>query len=110
MVPPPSTRSGSSGPTARSALDHSRVPKEFPRIEEFTVDDVGRFWVRRRTASGLAIDIWSAAGTQLTTIDAPALFSKYAPFVVRGDKLYVVLPSPDGDPLVVRYGVVNNAR
>jgi hypothetical protein len=93
-----------------TALDHSRVPKNFPRIEEVTVDDAGRFWVRRRTASGLAIDIWSASGTQLATIDAPALFNKYAPFVIRDDKQYVVLPSPDGDPLVVRYGIAGNAR
>jgi hypothetical protein len=93
-----------------TALDHSRVPKNFPRVEEVTLDDAGRFWVRRRTASGLAIDIWSAAGTQLATIDAPVVFSKYAPFVVRDDKLYVVLPSPDGDPLVVRYAIEKSAR
>jgi hypothetical protein len=93
-----------------TALDRSRVPKNFPRVEEVTVDDAGRFWVRRRTASGLAIDIWSASGTQLATIDAPVVFTKYGPFVIRGDKLYVVLPSPDGDPLVVRYGIVGAAR
>lgn len=89
-------------------LDRSRVPKDFPRIDVVDVDDEGRFWIRRRTARGLAIDVWSSSGVQLATIDAPVIFGKYAPFVVRGGKLYVVLPSEDGDPLVVRYRIVTS--
>ncbi len=91
-------------------LDRSRVPRTYPRVDEVDVDDEGRFWVRRRVANGLAIDVWSAAGTQLATIAAPAVFGKYGPFVIRRGHLYVVLPSENDDPQVVRYRIVTGGR
>lgn len=91
-------------------LDRSRVPRHYPRVDEVDLDDEGRFWVRRRVANGLAIDVWSPAGTQLATIAAPEVFGKYGPFIVRGGHLYVVLRSENDDPQVVRYRIVTGDR
>lgn len=87
-------------------VDASRVPRRYPRISEINVDDKGRLWVRRRGPTGLALDVWSRNGVRLATLDAPVMFGKYLPFLVRDEKLYAVVPDEDGVPFVVRYGIV----
>jgi hypothetical protein len=85
----------------------SRIPKSYPRIDEIDVDDKGRLWVRRRApGGGLALDVWSRNGVQLATLDAPLVFQKYLPLVIRDDRLYTVVPDEDGVPFVVRYRIV----
>jgi hypothetical protein len=96
-------------PIPPGTLDESRVPKNFPRIEEVDVDDEGRIWVRRRVGGGLAFDVWSFNGTQLATITAPIAFEKFRPLYIRNNKLYVVIGDSDGVPIVVRYAIVRAA-
>jgi hypothetical protein len=90
-------------------LDVARIPSHYARIEEVDVDDEGRIWVRRRSATGLAIDIWSFNGKQIATIDAPVYFEKYRPIVIRNGALYVVIADADGVPVVVRYRIRGTA-
>lgn len=96
-------------PIPPGTLDESRVPKNFPRIEEVDVDDEGRIWVRRRVVGGLAFDVWSFNGVQLATINAPVAFEKFRPLYIRNNRLYVVVGDSDGVPLVVRYAIVRTA-
>jgi hypothetical protein len=96
-------------PIPPGTLDESRVPKNFPRIEEVDVDDEGRIWVRRRVPGGLAFDVWSVNGVQVATIAAPVAFEKFRPLVIRNNRLWVVIGDNDGVPIVVRYSIVRTA-
>jgi hypothetical protein len=92
------------GPTG---LEYGRIPKSKPAIDRITVDEQGRLWVRRPSATGvIEFDIYSSNGRILATIE----WGKYrnptwVPFVVRGDNLYTVVLDDDGLQHVVRFKI-----
>lgn len=92
----------SKGPTG---LDFSRIPKEKPAIDRLTVDDQGRLWVSRTTATGaLAHDIFSSNGRIIATAELRGCrTSVWLPFVVRRDNVYTVCLDEDDVQFVTRF-------
>jgi hypothetical protein len=97
----------SRGPTG---LDFSRIPQRKPAIDRITTDDSGRLWVRRANPSGgILFDLWSADGTLEATIELTGVQTgTWAPFVVRGDDVYLVILGEDDVPQVGRFRIARS--
>ena len=89
-----------------SGLDFSRIPRTKPAIERITVDDQGRAWIKRTNAQGLIeFDLYDSNDQQLATV----LLGKYrlgAPFVVRGENVYIGILDEDDVQYVARFRIV----
>lgn len=97
----------SRGPTG---VDFSRIPQVKPAIDRITVDDTGRLWVRRTNPTGgILFDLWSATGTHEATLELNGVQTgTWAPFVVRGDDVYLVILGEDDVPQVGRYRITRS--
>lgn len=93
------------GPTG---LDFDRIPRVKPLIDQLTVDDHGRLWVRRTNGAGeVVFDIFDSAGTPLASaVLGRHRISVWRPFVVRGDNAYAVVLGTDDVEQVVRFSIV----
>jgi hypothetical protein len=86
-------------------LEMSRVPKVKPAIEGITADGEGRLWVMRPALNGTReLDVIDAAGRVIATMSMGTIkTSRYAPFTVRGENIYLVVYDDDDVPFVVRF-------
>jgi hypothetical protein len=89
-----------------ATLDYSLIPAHKPIMEGVVMDDEGRVWVRTRTAEGVGLVVFGADGTPLARVPLSVEPKAYAPFLVRGDRIYFVATDADDVPSVVRYRVV----
>jgi hypothetical protein len=89
-----------------ATLDYSLIPAHKPIVDGVVMDDEGRVWVRTRTVEGIGLVVFDAAGTPLARVPLPVEPKAYAPFLVRGDRIYFVATDADDVPSVVRYRVV----
>ncbi|MBX3132546.1 MAG: 6-bladed beta-propeller [Gemmatimonadaceae bacterium] len=98
----------SRGPTG---LDFSRIPKAKPAILRLSVDDRNRLWVRRDKAEGgILFDIITSDGRHEATVSLDGVrTSTWAPFVVRGDVVLLVIVGEDDVPQVGRF-VIDRGR
>lgn len=88
-----------------ATLDYSLIPVHKPIVDGVVLDEEGRVWVRTRTADGIGLVVFSAGGTPLARVPLPVEPKAYAPFMVRGDRIYFVATDTDDVPSVVRYRV-----
>jgi hypothetical protein len=89
-----------------SGFDYGKIPRTKPIVELISIDDQGRAWLRRKTSQGVVeFDVFSPAGQML----AIAMLGKYrllpAPYVFRGDDVYMVALDDDDVQHVVRLHV-----
>lgn len=94
----------SRGPTG---VDFSRIPATKPAIDRITVDDQERLWVRRnRPEGGILFDLYRADGTHEATVSLDGVrTSTWAPFVVKGDIVLLVIVGEDDVPQVGRFRI-----
>ncbi len=92
----------SRGPTG---LDFSRIPATKPAIARMTVDDQNRLWLRRdRENQGILFDVITPDGTHEATLRLDGVRTPaWAPFVVRGDVVLLVIVGEDDVPQVGRF-------
>lgn len=87
-----------------SNVDYSQIPKVKPVIQALDVDDAGRLWARRTTASrsSTTFDLFDTNGSPIATVTGPFRISAFWHPVIRGDAMYTVVVDEDDVPMVVR--------
>ncbi|HUG27980.1 MAG TPA: hypothetical protein VMK53_06745 [Gemmatimonadales bacterium] len=88
-----------------AATDYSLIPSVKAIVEGISMDDVGRVWVRARTAEGFRLIGFDREGRPIAAIVLPEAPHRWAPLVVRGDRVWYVTTDADGVPAVVRYRI-----
>jgi len=86
-------------------LDYSLIGATKPIVEGVSTDDIGRAWVRARTAAGFQLIVFNVEGRAVGRVPLPREPLRYGPLVVRGDRVYFVAVDADDVPSVVRYRV-----
>ena len=81
-----------------------RIPDTKPAFERYLVDDTGRHWFGRATASPDSIDWWMANPKEKTVVTA-TLPSRVYLMTVRGGSAYGLKMTESGAPALVRYRV-----
>ncbi len=81
------------------------VPTTAPAFEALTADRAGRLWVERGGGDTLhsRYDVFSATGTFLGPVVAPARLARYGATVWTDSSVYTITEDPDGTPAIVRY-------
>lgn len=85
--------------------DYSLIPPVKAIVEGVSLDDEGRVWVRARTAEGFRLVGFDGEGRAFAAIVLPEAAHRWAPLVVRGDRVWYVATDADGVPSVVRYRI-----
>lgn len=85
--------------------DYNLIPAVKAIVEGIFMDDDGRVWVRARTAEGFRLVGFDVEGRPIAAILLPEAPLRWAPVVVRGDRVWYVTTDEDGVPSVVRYRV-----
>jgi hypothetical protein len=82
------------------------VPPTKPVIIGLILDDQNRLWVRLTSAvkGHTRFDVYDARGTEIGIVDLAASINE-EPVLIRGNKLYAVVPDADDVPSVVRYRI-----
>jgi hypothetical protein len=89
-----------------SGLDFNRIPRTKPIIEQVTIDDQGRPWVRRANAQKVVeFDVYDTNGKPVATVAFPRVRTPGWPFIVRGEHVFTVVLDEDDVPHVVRYQI-----
>jgi len=98
----------SRGPTG---VDFSRIPATKPAIDRLSVDDQNRLWVRRdRPEGGIVFDIIKPDGAIEATVRLDGIRTRnWAPFVVRGDIVLLVIVNEDDVPQLGRFRIERGA-
>lgn len=83
--------------------DHLPRPDAKPALRAIEFDDTGRMWIESTTADGFRFDVWDG-NSFIATVPAPERDTR-KPFLVRGDRLYVVQSDETGEESVRIYRV-----
>ncbi len=89
-------------------VDASRIPGEKPAFVGVYPDEAGYLWVfpsSPQAAEGTTLDVFDPEGRYLGQVRSAAELSAFLPFLVRGDRLYVVETDELEVPYVVRYRI-----
>lgn len=89
-------------------VDASRIPGEKPAYGGVYPDEAGYLWVfpsAPEAAEGTMIDVFDRDGRYLGQVRSGAELRVIDPFLVRGDRLYVVETDELDIPYVVRYRI-----
>jgi sugar lactone lactonase YvrE len=89
-------------------VDASRIPGEKPAYGGLYPDEAGYLWVfpsAPEAAEGTTLDVFDPEGRYLGQVRSGAELRAFHPFLVRGDRLYVVETDELDVPYVVRYRI-----
>lgn len=89
-------------------VDASRIPGEKPAYGGMYPDEAGYLWVFPSTpeaVEGTTVDVFDPEGRFLGQLRSGAKLRPYEPFLVRGDRLYVLETDEMDVPYVVRYRI-----
>ncbi len=86
--------------------DYNLIPPVKAIVEGISMDDEGRVWVRARTAEGFRLIGFDGEGRAIAAIVLPEPPLRWAPVIVRGDRVWYVTTDEDGVPSVVRYRIM----
>jgi sugar lactone lactonase YvrE len=89
-------------------VDASRIPGEKPAYGRVYPDEAGYLWVSPSSpeaAEGTALDVFDPEGRYLGQVRFGVELRAIDPFLVRGDRLYVVETDEMEVPYVVRYRI-----
>ncbi|MFN2316439.1 MAG: 6-bladed beta-propeller [Gemmatimonadales bacterium] len=88
-----------------ATVDYSLIPSVKAIVEGISMDDVGRVWVRARTATGFQLIGFGEDGQPLAAVPLPEPPLRWAPLVVRDDRVWYVTTDEDDVPSLVRYRI-----
>ncbi len=85
-------------------VDRSRIPRLRPSLVNFWVDDLGNLWVlpmRGDVSGGYRADVFDSDGLFLGAVRLPMWLVNHPPSIIRGDRIYSVIPGEFDVPYVV---------
>lgn len=85
--------------------DYSLIPPVKAVVEGISMDDAGRVWVRARTADGFRLVGFDTDGQPFASVVLPEPPLRWAPVIVRGDRVWYVTTDEDDVPFLVRYRI-----
>jgi len=98
--------------SGEAPFDFNRIPRTKPLLEQVSVDDANRIWVRiATTGPGTTWDVFSADGRYLAQATAPFTVTggTHHP-IVRGERMVVISEKPGEVARIVRARIGREAR